>query len=490
MANGSSASVTEGPFMLRQGGAFAGESGFAAVPDPAFHQSEQFESMQSGLAPADGPAREAPLAESLELDPYAGIRPALSPEIAHLTADEFTSTFGRTPAVVALHWLLASSELQHAALAALLGRAGARSVRVNRSHMPIARYLRLVSRLCRETAEQTEQGFGEVPTGAEHPAAEFEGASFQGYEPEASLEDEVPAGASPVTIGGSVGRGGQNRPDDVRVVQTLLNHNMPAPLNLLDVNGICGPQMVFAIETYQSKNLGSAHPDGRVDPGGATFRALSGAAPQPPPASVSAPGKKYTDNLNEVATQTTTPTPRAVVDMLLSTWPALNDNGARTLTAQFMAETGGGKYCFNWNLGNVKAKASEPHMYLRNVWECFSQARANAEVEKYPSSARIPTAEEIKQHGWKCPDTVVVYSPPHPQCRFRAYASLQDGAQRWLGLHQRITRNNPDYLTALNDGNVAAAAHALKQARYYTAGEQHYAAVMTQKKKEVDRALG
>ena len=269
------------------------------------------------------------------------------------------------------------------------------------------------------------------------------------------------------------------------MVQTLLNHN-----NLQDVNGICGPQMIFAIETYQGRNMRIRRPDGRVDPAGATFRALSGSAPPTQPAPVSAPGKKYTDNPNEVATRTTTPTPREVVNMLSSTWSALNDNGVRTLTAQFMVETGGGKYCFNWNLGNVKAQANEPHMYLRNVWECYSQARASAEVEKSPNLARIPTPDEIKQHGWKCPNAVVVYSPPHPQCRFHAYASLQDGAQRWLGLHQKIARDNPDYLTALNAGDVAAAAHALSQAAYYTAGEQQYAALMTQKKKEVDRALG
>ena len=60
-------------------------------------------------------------------------------------------------------------------------------------------------------------------------------------------------------------------------------------------------------------------------------------------------GRKYTASPHEVVTKTTTPTPRQVVDMLVANWNALTENGARTLTAQFMAETGGGKYCFNWN---------------------------------------------------------------------------------------------------------------------------------------------
>jgi hypothetical protein len=201
-------------------------------------------------------------------------------------------------------------------------------------------------------------------------------------------------------------------------------------------------------------------------------------------------GRKYTDNPKEAVTQTTTPTPRDVVSMLLESWPQLTENGARTLTAQFMAETGGGKYCFNWNLGNVKAGANEPHMYLRGVWECDSQSGAAVQVTRANGLAHIATPDEIKKHGWKCPAAVVVFDPPHPQCRFRAYASLRDGAQRWLGHHQSIARKDPNYINALNAGNIAAVAHALKMAGYYTAGEADYARAMTRTKAEVDRALG
>jgi hypothetical protein len=217
-----------------------------------------------------------------------------------------------------------------------------------------------------------------------------------------------------------------------------------------------------------------------------TTRAPASSAPSPAPSG----GRRYTDNPHEVATRTTTPTPRQVVDMLLSNWSALTENGARTLTAQFMAETGGGKYCFNWNLGNLKASANDPHMYLRNVWECDSPAGADAQVAKANGLARIATAAEIRAHGWKCPKVTVVFDPPHPQCRFRAYASLQDGAQRWLGHRQRIAKGNADYVTALNAGDIGRVAHALKQARYYTAGEADYARSMTRTRAQIDKALG
>jgi len=201
-------------------------------------------------------------------------------------------------------------------------------------------------------------------------------------------------------------------------------------------------------------------------------------------------GRKYTASPHEVVTRTTTPTPRQVVDMLVANWNALTENGARTLTAQFMAETGGGKYCFNWNLGNVKAGANEPHMYLRNVWECASAAGAASQVATGNGLARIATADEIKKHGWKCPVATVVFEPPHGQCRFRAYASLQDGAKRWLGHHQRIAAKDAGYVTALNAGDIAAVAHALKVARYYTASETDYARNMTRTRAQIDKALG
>jgi len=78
-------------------------------------------------------------------------------------------------------------------------------------------------------------------------------------------------------LGASVGRKGKNVPGDVRAVQKALG---------IAADGECGPKTIAAIEAYQRK-LGAAKPDGRVDAGGATERALAGVA-QPPPAEPSA----------------------------------------------------------------------------------------------------------------------------------------------------------------------------------------------------------
>jgi peptidoglycan hydrolase-like protein with peptidoglycan-binding domain len=73
-------------------------------------------------------------------------------------------------------------------------------------------------------------------------------------------------GTGSFPLGGSVGRGGKNAANDVRAVQRALG---------IADDGQCGAQTIGAIEAFQ-RNQGLPKADGRVDPGGATERALSG----------------------------------------------------------------------------------------------------------------------------------------------------------------------------------------------------------------------
>ena len=85
------------------------------------------------------------------------------------------------------------------------------------------------------------------------------------------------AGAAPgggtgsFPLGGSVGRGGKNAPGDVRAVQAALG---------IAADGRCGGGTIAAIETFQ-RNMGQAKPDGRVDAGGGTERALASGSGSP-----------------------------------------------------------------------------------------------------------------------------------------------------------------------------------------------------------------
>ncbi len=92
-----------------------------------------------------------------EVDPYADMRAALSPEHALLGAHEITRIVGRRPSVVALHAMLTSPAPQQSVLAVLLGSAGRRSIRLNATDVPIPAYLRLLSRLCHEAAEHSDE---------------------------------------------------------------------------------------------------------------------------------------------------------------------------------------------------------------------------------------------------------------------------------------------------------------------------------------------
>ena len=289
-----------------------------------------------------------------------------------------------------------------------------------------------------------------------------------------------------MTLEKSVGLGGANESVDVLAVKKLINQciGLLQPRGPLVENGFCDTQTIEAIQDFQSRVVKNPAPDGRVDPGGKTLEILIASAASSKPAPI------FTNNPNEVSTKTTTPSPGEVVSMLLLSWTALNANGARTLAAQFMAETAGGRFCFNWNLGNVKSGPDDLHMYLRNVWECDTVAGALAQVSKSGGLAHVATAEEIKQRGWNCTNAVVVFQPPHPQCRFRAYSSLADGAQRWLNHHKSIALKNITFLTSLNAGDTAAVAHALKLAGYYTAPEADYAKGMASQKAKIDLVLG
>jgi hypothetical protein len=77
---------------------------------------------------------------------------------------------------------------------------------------------------------------------------------------------EVPEGQQ---LAGSVGAGGKNAPEDVRLVQQLLVDRGEDPGA---VDGISGPRTIAAIRAFQSRVL--ANPDGRVDVGGRTIREL------------------------------------------------------------------------------------------------------------------------------------------------------------------------------------------------------------------------
>lgn len=86
-------------------------------------------------------------------------------------------------------------------------------------------------------------------------------------------------------ISASVGLNGTNVPQDVKIVQELLN-KVPAAkggaVPALKVDGLAWAKTTSAIKKFQQQCLNFKWPDGRIDPHGKTFQALS-AFDQPAP---------------------------------------------------------------------------------------------------------------------------------------------------------------------------------------------------------------
>lgn len=79
-------------------------------------------------------------------------------------------------------------------------------------------------------------------------------------------------------ISQSVGNGGQNVKADVITVQTLLVKVgfMPekSSSGRSNIDGICGNGTIGAITNFQLQKVGNPNPDGRIDPGGKTWKVL------------------------------------------------------------------------------------------------------------------------------------------------------------------------------------------------------------------------
>ncbi|MBL8820210.1 MAG: hypothetical protein JNL58_29575 [Planctomyces sp.] len=80
---------------------------------------------------------------------------------------------------------------------------------------------------------------------------------------------------TPISITGSVGRGGKNLPADVKCIQTRLNELMGTQKQKLAVDGLNGPKTESMIADFQRSVVKYRSPDSRVDPHQKTLAALN-----------------------------------------------------------------------------------------------------------------------------------------------------------------------------------------------------------------------
>ena len=127
------------------------------------------------------------------------------------------------------------------------------------------------------------------------------------------------------------------------------------------------------------------------------------------------------------------------------------------LVSQFALETGGGKACHCWNLGNVKWVDGDQY-----DWTMF-------------------TTQEV------IGGRVVTFHPPDRATWFRAYVSLEDGVQDY---YREIEKDFAVCWPFVIDGDVAGFCHALKVRGYYTAPESTYTAGVQRWFDLLDRTVG
>lgn len=175
------------------------------------------------------------------------------------------------------------------------------------------------------------------------------------------------------------------------------------------------------------------------------------------------------------------PTPITLADFVAAVetaWPSIEEEpctrpSCSVVYAQYWIETGG-KACYNWNIGNVKHVDRDGFDYycLRGIWEGVPLAQAQRLVATGEASLDPVLSHNTAVGAGK---VSVVFNPPHPQTRFRSYASLVDGMEEHLLFLQKRYATAWTYLLL---GDYINVAYALKARGYFTADPSIYAAGM------------
>jgi hypothetical protein len=169
-----------------------------------------------------------------------------------------------------------------------------------------------------------------------------------------------------------------------------------------------------------------------------------------------------------------TRTPVKTEDLIVAIWksweqffgaPPAHKESVWILIAQWGLETGWGKSCYCWNLGNVKSTEGDGHDYqYYKCNEILPLATAQKYAQQSPDTAKIT---QVRSDG----KAIIWFYPNHPGCRFRAFKTLEEGAFDHLKLlARRFDKAWPEII----EGDVVGYSQKLRQQGYYTADEASY----------------
>lgn len=150
------------------------------------------------------------------------------------------------------------------------------------------------------------------------------------------------------------------------------------------------------------------------------------------------------------------------------------------LLAQWGLETGRGRSCYSWGLGNVKATpAWQGDHCERYCNELLTEQQARDALTR---ATLLPDGTlDVILGGVVGGKRIVNFYPPNPATWFRAFDSIEAGALDYLSILADRFASAWRYLEL---GDAPGFALALSKARYYTADPKSYAAGLVSLQRE------
>lgn len=253
-----------------------------------------------------------------------------------------------------------------------------------------------------------------------------------------------------------------DKSEAVKVWQTILGAKP---------DGIFGPVTAQMTRAWQAgKGLVA---DGVVGP--ATWAAAAAVPEAPKPAPVVPSGKQP----RFIPAQRIPASIPEVYAALQKAWEKKlgapgDKNSVCILLAQWAFETGRGKAMWNFNLGNQKGRPDGSDGRSWTFFACneilpdkLAQSYLAKAGQRRDGGPGLDTVITSSSNG----NSTVWFYPNHVACCFRAYDTLQEGADDYFDL---IYKRFASCWPAVVAGDPAQFSHLLKKARYYTADESHY----------------
>lgn len=182
--------------------------------------------------------------------------------------------------------------------------------------------------------------------------------------------------------------------------------------------------------------------------------------------------------IERLAAEQTSCTPEQMFYALGNAWVQLFDEQPKSpslccLLSQWALETGWGKSCWCWNIGNFKSYDGDNRNYT--YYKCderFDKATAARYLANAGIRADGSGLPNVAHESDNSDNTVSLWFwPDHPVSRFRAYKTIQEGSKDYVeSLFNRFSKAWP----AILHGDPTNFIHQLKVQGYFTADEATY----------------